>query len=64
MQFCPTCKGVGRTKEKPLEDCIDCDGKGKVTDNQLKFIEYYKGREQDKKSAKALKNESCGVDKL
>jgi len=44
---CPNCSGVGRLKG--FEDCIDCGGKGTVTQKMKDFILYY----QEQKKIKA-----------
>lgn len=56
MPICPTCKGIGKVKQTEL--CPDCFGKGTITDNMMKFIEFYKHKKLLEKEIDQLENTS------
>lgn len=54
-QFCPTCKGLGKARIKgSMETCLDCDGKGLITDEMYKFIRYYYHQKAIKKELELI----------
>jgi len=57
MPTCLRCKGIGKIIDKKFKVttiCSDCDGDGTLSENMLKFIEYYNRQKQVEKEISVL----------
>ena len=62
MPFCPYCRGMGTSKNTYKNVCPDCDGKGLISDNELKFIEFYNNKKKIEKEIQRLEREQIRIE--
>jgi len=65
MPFCPTCKGIGKVIDqeyKMTTSCPDCHGRGIVSDNMLKFMDFYARQKEVEKEISSLENDEQFVE--
>jgi len=59
MPTCISCRGIGKIIDKKFKatiTCPDCDGHGTVSENMLKFIQFYNNK-------KSIENEISNLEK-